>query len=125
MMTKTSIFIYKASLLIFPRVGKQTAFARDRTNAGESLSIRAMNRVMVTRAQAWGVIWDHTPFVGLRFTSPWRVIRLIEKNVECGDLCIYVSPLEREAIIFTIHLRALHLRMKGFLYPIPIIFAVL
>ncbi|MFS7941443.1 hypothetical protein Hanom_Chr05g00476331 [Helianthus anomalus] len=61
MLTKTSIFIHKVSLLIFPRVGNQIGFARVRMNVGESLSVVAMNRVMVIRAQAWCEIWDHTP----------------------------------------------------------------
>ncbi|KAJ0568597.1 hypothetical protein HanIR_Chr06g0298001 [Helianthus annuus] len=46
----------------------------------------------------------------------------MEKTIERGDLCIYVTPLNREAIIFMIHLCALHLRMKGFLYAILKIF---
>ncbi|KAJ0957591.1 hypothetical protein HanPSC8_Chr01g0029431 [Helianthus annuus] len=53
MLKKTAIFIHKVSLLIFPRVGKQSGFARARTNVGESLSVGAMSQVMVTRAQTW------------------------------------------------------------------------
>ncbi|MFS7912926.1 hypothetical protein Hanom_Chr02g00135601 [Helianthus anomalus] len=36
MLTKTAIFIYKVSFLIFPQEGKQTGFARARTNLGKS-----------------------------------------------------------------------------------------
>ncbi|MFS7941442.1 hypothetical protein Hanom_Chr05g00476321 [Helianthus anomalus] len=44
MLTKTSIFIHKVGLIIFPRMGKQTEFTRACTNVGESLSVGAMNR---------------------------------------------------------------------------------
>ncbi|MFS7981036.1 hypothetical protein Hanom_Chr10g00946211 [Helianthus anomalus] len=60
MLTKTAIFIRKVSLLIFHRVGKQTGFTCARANVGESLSVGVISRVMVTRAQAWCEIWDHT-----------------------------------------------------------------
>ncbi|MFS8008622.1 hypothetical protein Hanom_Chr14g01274941 [Helianthus anomalus] len=49
MLTKTSVFIHKVSILVFPRVGKQSGFARALTNAGESLSVGVMSQVMVTR----------------------------------------------------------------------------
>ncbi|MFS7963424.1 hypothetical protein Hanom_Chr08g00737871 [Helianthus anomalus] len=50
-LTKTTIFIHKVSLLIFSWVGKQTGFTRARTNVGESLLVGVMIRVMVTRVQ--------------------------------------------------------------------------
>ncbi|MFS7993354.1 hypothetical protein Hanom_Chr12g01093071 [Helianthus anomalus] len=59
--TKTTIFIRKVSLLIYSRLGKQTGFTRAPVYVGESLSVGVTSRVMVTRAQAWCEIWDHTP----------------------------------------------------------------